>query len=35
MMSIEQDYFVEHYDEPIYEHGIQLKDLVRLSISRL
>ncbi|GAJ98346.1 N-acetyltransferase [Geomicrobium sp. JCM 19055] len=35
MMSIERDYFVEHYDEPIYEHGIQLRDLVRLSISRL
>ena len=25
-----ENYFVEHYDEPIFEHGVQLKDKVYL-----
>ena len=28
--SIEKDYFVRHYPEPIYENGIECRDMVRL-----
>lgn len=31
MTSIDRDFFVRHYDEPIYENGIQVIDMVRLS----
>lgn len=31
MTGIDRDFFVRHYGEPIYENGIQLKDMVRLS----
>ena len=29
--SIESDFFIIHYDEEIYENGIQCKDMIRLS----
>lgn len=28
--SIEKDYFVRHYPDPIYENGIECRDMVRL-----
>ena len=28
--SIHKDYFIDNYDEPIFENGIQLKDMLRL-----
>jgi len=28
--SILKDYFIINYDEPIFENGIQLKDMLRL-----
>ena len=28
--SIEKDYFVRHYPEPIYENEIECRDMVRL-----
>ncbi|WP_461178349.1 GNAT family N-acetyltransferase [Virgibacillus ainsalahensis] len=31
MTSIDRDFFVRHYDEPIFENGIQVLDMVRLS----
>lgn len=30
--SIDQDFFVRNYDEPIFEAGIQLKDMLRLTL---
>lgn len=30
--SVEKDYFLNHYPEPIFENGIQHKDMLRLSI---
>ncbi len=30
--SIEKDFFLRHYNGPIFESGIQLKDMIRLSI---
>ncbi len=30
--SIKKDFFLKHLDEPIFELGIQLKDMIRLSI---
>ena len=32
MASIDHDFFLKHYDEPIYENGIQCMDMVRLSL---
>ncbi|HZG78294.1 MAG TPA: GNAT family N-acetyltransferase [Paenibacillus sp.] len=32
MVGIDRDFFVRHYDEPIYENGMQLFDMVRLAI---
>ncbi len=32
MESIERDHFIRHYPEPIMEHGIQCRDMVRLSL---
>lgn len=29
--GIDRDFFIRHYDEPIYENGIQVVDMVRLS----
>ncbi|MEH7634571.1 GNAT family N-acetyltransferase [Bacillus pumilus] len=31
--SIDHDFFLKHYDEPIYENGIQCMDMVRLSLT--
>lgn len=32
IIGIDQDFFVRHYPEPIYENGIQCRDMVRLSM---
>jgi ribosomal protein S18 acetylase RimI-like enzyme len=32
MVGIDRDFFVRHYDEPIYENGMQLLDMVRLAM---
>ncbi|RKN77120.1 GNAT family N-acetyltransferase [Paenibacillus ginsengarvi] len=32
MTGIDRDFFVRHYDEEIYENGILLRDMVRLSL---
>ncbi|QKY71083.1 GNAT family N-acetyltransferase [Lentibacillus sp. CBA3610] len=31
LTSIDRDFFVRHYEEPLYENGIQVIDMVRLS----
>lgn len=31
MTGIDRDFFIRHYDEEIYENGIRLYDMVRLS----
>ena len=31
--GIERDFFVSGYDEPIFEYGIQLRDMLRLTLS--
>ncbi|WP_213525115.1 GNAT family N-acetyltransferase [Paenibacillus sp. J31TS4] len=31
MTGIDRDFFVRHYAEPIYENGMRLRDMVRLS----
>ncbi|CPO18948.1 Uncharacterized N-acetyltransferase YvbK [Staphylococcus aureus] len=35
MKSIDTDYFLKHYAEPIYENGIRCKDMVHLEIDLL
>ena len=30
--SISKDHFINNYDEPIFENGIQLKDMLRLTL---
>ncbi|MEZ0480040.1 GNAT family N-acetyltransferase [Planococcus sp. SSTMD024] len=30
MKSIDRDFFTRHYEEPIFENGIQCRDMVRL-----
>ncbi len=32
MTSIDKDFFIRHYDEEIFENGIQCRDMVRLSL---
>ncbi|MFS0749253.1 GNAT family N-acetyltransferase [Oceanobacillus sp. 1P07AA] len=32
MISIDRDFFLRHYNEPIFENGIQVIDMVRLSM---
>ena len=32
VFAVERDFFLEHYPEPIYEQGIQLKDMLRLAV---
>lgn len=32
MTGIDRDFFVRHYEEEIYENGILLRDMVRLSL---
>jgi GNAT superfamily N-acetyltransferase len=31
MVGIDRDFFLRHYEEPIFENGIQVTDMVRLS----
>ncbi len=31
MTGIDKDFFVRHYEEAIFENGIQVVDMVRLS----
>ncbi|SDD26279.1 Acetyltransferase (GNAT) family protein [Terribacillus halophilus] len=31
MTAIDQDYFLRHYEKPIYENGIQCRDMIRFS----
>ncbi|MFP7495253.1 GNAT family N-acetyltransferase [Terribacillus saccharophilus] len=31
MKEIEEDYFLRHYEKPIYENGIQCRDMIRFS----
>lgn len=33
LTSIDSDFFLKHYDEPIFENGIQCMDMVRLSLT--
>lgn len=33
LKEIIHDYFIDNYDEPIFEHGIQCRDMVRLSLN--
>lgn len=30
--AVERDFFLVNYEEPIYEHGLQLKDMLRLAV---
>ncbi|OAB43786.1 GNAT family N-acetyltransferase [Paenibacillus glacialis] len=30
IVGIDKDYFTQHYDEPIFENGLQCRDMVRL-----
>lgn len=32
MTSIDRDFFLRHYDEPIFENGIRVIDMVRMSM---
>ena len=32
VFAVDRDFFLEHYPEPIYEQGIQLKDMLRLAV---
>jgi ribosomal protein S18 acetylase RimI-like enzyme len=32
VFAVERNFFLENYPEPIYEHGIQLKDMLRLAV---
>ncbi len=32
IVGVDTDFFVRHYAEPIYENGIQCRDMVRLSV---
>jgi ribosomal protein S18 acetylase RimI-like enzyme len=32
IMSIDHDFFTKNYPEPIYENGIQCRDMIRLSM---
>ena len=32
IVGVDTDFFVRHYSEPIYENGIQCRDMVRLSV---
>ena len=32
MQSIKKDFFIDHYEEAIFENGIQCRDMIRLSM---
>ena len=31
MKSIDRDFFVHHYDKPIFENGLQCRDMIRMN----
>ncbi|WAH39109.1 GNAT family N-acetyltransferase [Alicyclobacillus dauci] len=33
IIGVDRDFFTVHYDEPIYENGMQCRDMVRLALS--
>ncbi|MGE8496750.1 MAG: GNAT family N-acetyltransferase [Pseudomonas sp.] len=33
VVAVEPDYFLEHYAEPLFEHGLQHKDRLRLALA--
>ncbi|WP_067621520.1 GNAT family N-acetyltransferase [Alicyclobacillus acidiphilus] len=33
IVGVDRDFFTHHYDEPIYENGIQCRDMVRLALN--
>ncbi|WP_206922938.1 GNAT family N-acetyltransferase [Alicyclobacillus suci] len=33
IVGVDRDFFTLHYDEPIYENGIQCRDMVRLALN--
>lgn len=32
IVGVDLDFFTRHYDEPMYENGIQCRDMIRLSL---
>jgi protein-L-isoaspartate O-methyltransferase len=32
VFAVERDFFLDNYEEPIFEDGIQLKDMLRLAV---
>lgn len=32
LLSIRRNFFTDHYDEPIFEHGIQCRDMILLEV---
>ncbi|WP_331435775.1 hypothetical protein [Photobacterium gaetbulicola] len=32
VVGIDKDFFLDHYDEPVMENGIQHKDMLRLQL---
>lgn len=32
MSAVDKDFFIKHYPDPIYENGIQCRDMIRLSM---
>ncbi|NGZ77469.1 GNAT family N-acetyltransferase [Saccharibacillus sp. VR-M41] len=32
IVGVDLDFFIRHYDEPIYENGIQCRDMIRMSM---
>ncbi|MCY0891901.1 MAG: GNAT family N-acetyltransferase [Acidibacillus sp.] len=35
IVGVDRDFFTIHYDDPIYENGIQCRDMVRLALNLL
>ncbi len=33
IIGVDMDFFTIHYDEPIYENGIQCRDMIRLALN--
>lgn len=32
IVGVDRDFFIRHYDEPIYENGIQCRDMIRMQV---
>ncbi|YCI26853.1 GNAT family N-acetyltransferase [Paenibacillus sp. Z6-24] len=32
IVGVDMNFFVRHYEQPIYEHGIQCRDMIRLAL---